>query len=62
MTGPQLATRVMRARRTGTCPVCHGPIHVGQLIAKTGLWQHVEHVIDRNRQASTEGNDHDRTA
>ncbi|MGO9294424.1 MAG: hypothetical protein ACLP52_11230 [Streptosporangiaceae bacterium] len=51
----KLATRVMRARRTGTCPVCHGPIHVGELIAKTGFWQHIQHVIDHNRQAIGEG-------
>lgn len=51
----QLATRVMKARRSSTCPICRGPIRIGDLIGKTGVWQHVEHIIDRNRQSSTEG-------
>jgi hypothetical protein len=56
----RLATRVMRARRESTCPVCRGPIRVGQQIAKCGTWQHVEHVIERNRQTPPpEGPDHD---
>jgi hypothetical protein len=29
-----LAVRTMKARRTSTCPSCHGPILVGQNIAK----------------------------
>lgn len=41
----QLATRTMKARRASTCPVCHGPILVGQQIAKAGQWQHIGHVI-----------------
>jgi hypothetical protein len=53
MTAPGLATRVMRARRESLCPVCLGPIWPGQQIAKRGYWQHIEHVIERNR--STEG-------
>jgi hypothetical protein len=52
----RLATRVMRARRESTCPVCRGPIRVGQQIAKCGTWQHVQHVIERQR-ASSERND-----
>ena len=47
-----LATRVMKARRASTCPVCRGPILVGQQIAKCGTWQHIEHVIERNRKAT----------
>jgi hypothetical protein len=39
----------MRARRASTCPACRGPIHVGELIGKTGFWQHVAHIIERNR-------------
>ena len=50
MTAPaKLATRVMRARRESTCPVCRAPIHVGQQIAKLGIWQHIEHIVDRLR-------------
>jgi hypothetical protein len=48
-----LASRVKKARRTSTCPVCRCPIMVGQQIAKRGYWQHIEHVIEPNR--STEG-------
>lgn len=41
----QLATRVMRARRETICPLCRAPIHVGQLIAKCGLWAHAACII-----------------
>lgn len=39
---PVLADRVMRARRETTCPVCGGPIFVGNLIARCpgSLWMH----------------------
>lgn len=53
----QLATRVMRARRTTTCRACHGPILVGQQIAKTSYWQHVTCLI-----ASRDGHDRDQPA
>ena len=59
MTAPGLASRIMRARRTSTCPVCRCPILVGMQIAKRGYWQHIEHVVEGNR--SNEGNDHERT-
>lgn len=39
------ATRVMKARRTSTCPVCKEAIKVGQLIAKAGIWQHATCLI-----------------
>jgi hypothetical protein len=45
-----LADRVMRARRETLCPVCLQPMKVGQLIARYGTWQHVEHVIERQRE------------
>jgi hypothetical protein len=45
--GRQLATRVMRARRPGTCPLCRGPIQVRESIAKIGFWAHTQCVIDR---------------
>ena len=42
MTGPVLADRVMRARRQGTCPLCRGPVRIGQQIARMGpgCWVH----------------------
>ncbi len=49
--GP-LATRVMRVRRETICPLCRAPIHVGQLIAKCGLWAHAACII--GHQHSTE--------
>jgi hypothetical protein len=41
------ATRVMKARRPGSCVLRRGPIHVGQQIAKTGIWAHVQCVIEK---------------
>jgi hypothetical protein len=42
----QLADRVMKARKTSTCPLCNGPISVGQRIARTGTtWQHASCLI-----------------
>jgi hypothetical protein len=35
----------MKARRETTCPLCRAPIHVGQLIAKCGVWAHAQCVI-----------------
>jgi hypothetical protein len=48
-----LATRVMKARRSSVCPRCRAPIYQGQQIALLGYWQHVEHVIERQRQAAS---------
>ena len=45
MTGPILASRVMKARRPGTCAICRGPIRVGERIAKTVRWAHLGCVI-----------------
>jgi hypothetical protein len=42
-----LASRVMKARHASTCPLCHGPVLVGQqigLIPGTG-WAHVTPCI-----------------
>lgn len=50
MTGTMLATRVMKARRTGTCPLCRGPIQRGESIAKIGFWAHTQCVVDRQRE------------
>lgn len=53
MTGRLLADRVMKARRESTCPSCRGPIRVGQLIARCGVWMHAACLIEHQR-------DHDR--
>ncbi len=45
-----VASRVRKARRASTCPVCREPIRPGQQIAMLGRWQHVEHVIEQQRQ------------
>jgi hypothetical protein len=49
-----LATRVMKARRETTCPLCRGPIKVGQLIAKCGVWAHAQCVIDYSHTTEPE--------
>jgi hypothetical protein len=48
------ATRTMKARRESTCPLCRGPIRVGQLIARCGFWAHAACVIRHQHPASTE--------
>jgi hypothetical protein len=45
-----LATRVMKARRPGTCPLCREPVRVGESIAKIGFWAHTQCVVDRQRE------------
>ena len=47
----QLASRCMKARREGWCVICQQPIKVGQLIAKTGTWNHAQCAIDRRQHA-----------
>jgi hypothetical protein len=48
MTAPELASRVMRARKETMCPHCLQPVRVGQLIAKTTLgWLHAGCAIAR---------------
>lgn len=54
MTGrPLLASRVMKARRAGTCPLCRGPIRVGEQIAKTVRWAHAGCVVAALYKTST---------
>lgn len=53
MTAPLLASRVMKARRTGTCPICRGPIRVGEQIAKTVKWAHAGCVVASLYKTST---------
>jgi hypothetical protein len=50
MTGPVLASRVMKARRESLCALCETPIRPGQLIAKCGVWVHARCLIDHNHQ------------
>lgn len=45
MTAPQLASRVMKARRESVCPLCRGPIRIGEQIAKTVKWAHAGCVV-----------------
>jgi hypothetical protein len=49
-----LASRVMKARRPGVCPVCRTTITVGQLIARCGYWMHAACLIEHNHKSSTE--------
>jgi hypothetical protein len=53
MTGPMLASRVMKARRPGTCPLCQGPIRIGDSIAKTVKWAHTGCVVASLYNTST---------
>jgi hypothetical protein len=40
----------MRARRETTCPKCRGPIKVGQLIAKCGVWMHCSCLLGHRHE------------
>lgn len=51
----QLATRVIRARRPSQCPVCRGPIRVGDQIAKCGVWMCVRCAIDHQHDETSSG-------
>jgi hypothetical protein len=43
-----LATRGRKARRTGRCPLCGGPVFIGQYICRLGLtWVHTKCAIAR---------------
>lgn len=50
--GPVLADRVMKARRQSTCPLCRGPVHIGNLIARLGpgLWVHAHCLANRHHE------------
>jgi hypothetical protein len=42
------ASRVMRARRLGTCALCHAGVTVGQQIGRTPIgWCHTQCIIER---------------
>jgi hypothetical protein len=49
-----LATRVMKARRPGTCAICRGPIRIGEQIAYTVKWAHAGCVVANLYKTSTE--------
>jgi hypothetical protein len=52
---PQLATRVMKARRESVCPACRRPVRIGDQIAKTTLgWLHVQCAIGRQHDPLSE--------
>lgn len=43
-----LAHRTRKARRGGACPLCRGPVRIGQHIAKLGLtWVHIACAVAR---------------
>jgi hypothetical protein len=44
------ATRTMKARHESVCPRCQLLIRPGDLIAKLGVWQHVQHILDQQQQ------------
>ena len=56
MTGPQLATRCMKARRESQCPACRKWIRPGNQIAKVhGMWLCIACAISHQHKTSTEG-------
>ena len=47
------ASRVMRARKNGTCTTCRGPVFVGQSICLIGTsWSHTSCAIAQMRLTS----------
>jgi hypothetical protein len=43
-----LAQRTRKARRSSWCPLCRGPVRIGQYIARLGLtWVHTTCVVAR---------------
>lgn len=56
-TAPALPVKVRKARRSSTCPVCKGPIRVGQLIASCGgLWMCAACLIGHRHQLAPKEN------
>jgi hypothetical protein len=48
MTGPLLASRVMKARKPSRCPLCRDLVHVGQQIGRTPIgWCHTQCIINK---------------
>ncbi len=45
MTAQLLASRVRKARRASTCPLCLEPVLIGQLIGRTVTWAHVSCIL-----------------
>ena len=43
-----LTDRARKARRNGSCPLCRGPVLVGQRIGRLGLtWVHIRCAVAR---------------
>lgn len=50
MNGPVLASRTRKARRSGTCALCHGLVLVGQLIGLIPAgWAHTDCINQANQ-------------
>ena len=50
-----LADRVMKARRPGTCQICHHPISIGQQIGRIPIgWAHTSCIIDTGHAHKTD--------
>lgn len=49
---PVVATHVRKARRESACPICSGPIRVGQQIARCpgNLWMHCSCFIGHQHE------------
>lgn len=46
-----LASRTRKARRNGRCPLCQGPVTIGQQIAQLGkTWVHTTCAAERIRR------------
>jgi len=44
-----LASRVRKARKPSTCPLCHGAVTAGQYIGLTGMgWCHTGCIVREN--------------
>jgi hypothetical protein len=52
--GVRKTVRARKARRTSTCPACHGPVKVGDLISSvnSGPWKHADCGRAADRQAA----------
>jgi hypothetical protein len=48
---PALASRVIKARRPGRCPLCRDLIRAGQQIGKTPIgWSHTSCIINKAKE------------
>ncbi len=51
------ASQVRKARGTGRCVLCHGPVKIGQQIGRLAptRWAHTSCIIAANRDVSAQG-------